>query len=305
MRRHDVICCGVAALDFLWRVETLPVGDSKVRGLGHVQLIGGLAANAAIAVARLGGSVALWARAGEDDAGRRMHAEAVAHGIDVDHFRLFAGAQSISAGIFVDAAGSRMIVSHKGGPWPDETDWLPLDAVSTTGAVHADTRWPRATRVLFEAARSAGVPTVLDIELTDPAELLPLLPLTDHAIFSQAGFRGLVGDLPIAEGLARVASAGARVPVVTLAGDGVAWFANGTIHRQHAFRVEVVDTTGAGDVFHGAYALAIAEGVDLVHAVRFAQATAALKCTRFGGGSGSPDRDEVERLLADQPDQGA
>ena len=79
------------------------------------------------------------------------------------------------------------------------------------------------------------------------------------------------------------------------------WLEGGALRRMPVFMVEAVDTLGAGDSFHGAFALALAEGRDEVAAMRFGAAAAALKCTRFGGISGTPGRDEVDALLAQQP----
>jgi sulfofructose kinase len=86
-----------------------------------------------------------------------------------------------------------------------------------------------------------------------------------------------------------------------LGSDGIMWLDGGVLRRMSAYRVEAVDTTGAGDVFHGALALVLGEGQATESALRFASATAALKCTRFGGGAGTPSRDEVERFLQQNP----
>lgn len=295
--RFDVICCGNAAFDHIWRVASLPAGDGKTRATEYAERIGGLAANAAIAVARLGAKAALWSRAGDDDTGRTMVSQVAARGVDVQYFRLTEGAQSPHASVIVETSGARSIVAFRGGGWSETANWLPLEWIAAAKAVHADTRWPHGAAAVFDKARAAAIPSVLDIEITERPILERLLPLTDYAVFSLPGFRTFTQSDDLRAGLEYAAAHGARVPVVTLGSDGVVWLEDGVLRRLPAFRVQAVDTTGAGDVFHGALALALGEGMPGEAALRFASATAALKCTRFGGGAGTPTRDEVEAFL--------
>jgi sulfofructose kinase len=293
----DVICCGNSAYDHIWHVDTLPAGDGKSRALDYVERIGGLAANAAIAVARLGAKAALWSRAGEDETGRKMVSQVAARGVDVQYFRLTEGAQSPHASVIVEKSGARSIVAYRGGGWAETANWLPFEWVAAAQAVHADTRWPLGAAATFNAARAAHIPSVLDVEITERAILERLLPLTDYAVFSLPGLRAFTPADDLRSGLQTVLEHGARVPVVTLGAEGVMWLEDGAMQRLPAFQVRAVDTTGAGDVFHGALALALGEGMQSLQALRFASATAALKCTRFGGGAGTPTRDEVDAFL--------
>ena len=114
-----------------------------------------------------------------------------------------------------------------------------------------------------------------------------LLPLTDHAVFSEPALRGFAGSADD-DALAKIANCGCAVAAVTRGADGVTWLANEVVHRQPAYPVNAIDTTGAGDVFHGAYALAIGARLSADDAMSFAAAAAALKCTRSGGRAGIP-----------------
>jgi len=284
--RVRVICLGLSALDQIWRVERLLAGSEKIRSLDHATLGGGMAANAAVAVARLGGTAAFWGRGGDDAAGREMHAALAAEGIDVENFKLFANGRSSVSGVIVDRTGERQIVNFR-GHFPVEADWLPLDDVANASAVLADPRWPEGAVALFTAARARGIPTVLDGDVADAEIFERLLPLTDHAVFSEpalVAFAGTAGD----EALAKLARFGCRVVAVTRGHDGVSWVENGGLHRQPAYPVDAVDTTGAGDVFHGAYAFALGAGLATGDAMRFAAATAAMKCLHAGGRAGIP-----------------
>ena len=285
--RVRIVCLGLSALDQVWRVDRFFSGQSeKIRGLDYATLGGGMAANAAVTGARLGGAVAFWGRAGDDAAGHEMHAALAAEGIDVANFRLFPDGRSSVSGIIVDKSGERQIVNFRGS-FPEAADWLPLDEVARASAVLADPRWVEGAVALFGKARALGIPTVLDGDVADAAVFERLLPLTDHAIFSEPALAAFAGSADDAA-LNRLARFDCRVIAVTRGAEGVSWHENGRLQRRAAFPVSVVDTTGAGDIFHGAYVLAVGSGLEVGDAIAFAAAAAALKCTRSGGRAGIP-----------------
>ena len=282
-----VICLGLSALDQVWRVDRLLSGESeKIRSFDYAALGGGMAANAAVAVARLGGTAVFWGRAGDDTAGREMRAALSAEGIEVESFRLFADGRSSVSGVIVDQSGERQIVNFRGS-FPAQADWLPLGEVARASAVLADPRWPEGAVALFTKARSQMIPTVLDGDIAEAAIFERLLPLTDHAVFSEPALAAFAGSADDAA-LAKLMRFNCRVVAVTRGHDGVSWCENGALRRQAAYPVNVVDTTGAGDVFHGAYALALGAGLETGDAMGFAAATAALKCMHAGGRAGIP-----------------
>ncbi|MGY3123853.1 sugar/nucleoside kinase (ribokinase family) [Bradyrhizobium sp. S3.14.4] len=166
------------------------------------------------------------------------------------NFRLFPDGRSSVSGVIVDNSGERQIVNFR-GLYPETADWLSLEAVARASSVLADPRWVEGAATLFREARSRNIPTVLDGDMADAEVFERLLPLTDHAIFSEpalAAFAGSAED----KSLAALARFGCRVVAVTRGEGGVSWHENGQLHRQAAYAVDVVDTTGAGDVFHGA-----------------------------------------------------
>jgi sulfofructose kinase len=147
-------------------------------------------------------------------------------------------------------------------------------------------------------ARARGMPVVLDADLTADDAVERLMPDATHAIFAGPALRRLAGLEDAEQALRRAQTRTSGVVGVTLGRNGFAWLDNGALRRVPAFEVEVVDTLAAGDVFHGAFALGLAEGRDIEGAGRFASAAAALKCTRWGGRHGIPTRDELDRFLA-------
>jgi len=154
-------------------------------------------------------------------------------------------------------------------------------------------RWPDGTEAAFTVARRAGVPTVLDAEVADADVFERLLPLTDHAIFSQPALAGFAGP-DIDAALKRIEKTyDCGVSAVTLGERGVEWRVGNEPHRLPAFAVTVIDTNGAGDVFHGAYAFALGTGMKIGKAIGFASAAAALKCARPAGRGGIPTFDDI------------
>jgi sulfofructose kinase len=291
-----VICLGLSALDQVWRVEGLFGGGSeKIRSLEYTIVGGGMAANAAVAAARLGGATAFWGRGGDDAAGHEMRRALSSEGVDVAQFRLFPGGRSSVSGIIVDRSGERQIANFR-GQFPTEADWLRLHELSGVSAVLADPRWPEGAIALFGKARALGIPTILDGDMADASVFEALLPLTDHAVFSEpalAGFAGSASD----GALATIARFKCRVAAVTRGEAGVSWYENGGLKHLAAYPVDVIDTTGAGDVFHGAYAFAIGGGLAVLDAMSFAAAAAALKCMRPGGRAGIPTIDDCVAFM--------
>ncbi|WP_343314901.1 sugar kinase [Brucella sp. BE17] len=288
----SVVCLGLAALDHIWRVETPFAGGSeKIRAGQHLTEPGGMAANAAVTAARLGGVVAFWGRAGNDDAGRVMAKDFAEEGVDISHFRLFDGGASSVSGIIVDAHGERQIANFR-GEYPSDPSWLPLSDL-VADCVLADPRWPEGAEALFKAARQRGIPTVLDGDVADAAIFERLLPLTDHAIFSEPGLRGF-GGADIDHALAQAARFGCQMVAVTRGSSAIVWREALGQHEMQIPAVPAVDTTAAGDVFHGAYAFAMGVKMGIADALGFASAVAALKCTRHGGRAAIPSLEDLK-----------
>jgi len=299
-RPVHVICLGLSALDQVWRVDRPFAGGSeKIKAVEYSTLGGGMAANAAVAVAKLGASVAFWGRAGADAAGQEMKSAFAAEGVDVENFRLFADGRSSVSGIIVDNSGERQIVNFR-GLYPEGADWLPREAVARASSVLADPRWVEGAATLFQEARTRGIPTVLDGDVADGEVFERLLPLTDHAIFSEPALTSFAGSARDGS-LAALARFGGRVVAVTRGEGGVSWYESGGLHHQAAYAVQVVDTTGAGDVFHGAYALAIGAGLEVRAAMAFSAAAAAMKCRHAGGRNGIPDINECLAFMRTKP----
>jgi len=291
-----VLTLGITVFDTVLAVAALPASGGKFYATGRAEVVGGIAANAAIAIVRLGGEAVLASRVGDDLVAERIVAELAAAGVDTGLVEWLNGVPTSVSTILVAADGERLLVNHadpalfRGTP---DLEGLTVDAVMT------DTRWPEGALAALRRARALGVPGVLDYDR--PAERLSpeLLAAASHVVFGRQGLEALTGTADVATGLRQVRGTTAAWLACTSGGDGVHWLAGDALRHLPTFAVEAVDTLAAGDVFHGAFALGLAEGQSELAAMRSASAAAALKCRRFGGGSVSPTRAEVEAFLAE------
>jgi sulfofructose kinase len=291
-----VFCLGIATLDYVYSVEAMPTRGEKYRSRDLAVVGGGCAGNASVAITRLGGRCWLATRLADDLAGDEIVADLRSEGVETGFALRAPGLRSPVSAILVDADGERMVISYSDPKMPEAADWLPKTLPGGAGAVLADTRWGEGALVALALARRAGVPGVLDADRRPPHP--DLVSTASHVAFSQQALRELSGEDDPRLGLARIAPSQPTWLAVTLGKNGVLFVEDGAIVHVPAFAIETVDTLGAGDIWHGAFALALAEGRDERAAIRFASAAAALKCTRFGGRAGAPGRQEVNDFLS-------
>lgn len=295
-----VICVGGSAtIDHIFLVDEVKLPSAKITARDFIETGGGMGANAAVAVQRLGGRAIYWGRVGDDQTGDEVLWLLTHEGIDVSGVRRLAGFRTKIASILIDSRGERLAVSAQPQGYPPDASWLPVERVAEADAVLADTRWPTGAQRLFEAATQHRLPSVFDGDGGDPPQVLTTAQQCTHPFFSQPMLASFGYGAP-EQALPRVFGGRNAVTGVTLGSAGVMWFDGERIHSMPSPRVKAVDTLAAGDTWHGAMALALAEGRETRQAIEFASAVAALKCTRFGGRASIPRRDEFERWWAGQ-----
>lgn len=294
-----VVCLGMVVKDIVFRVPTIPALPQKLTAHELRCQFGGMAATAAAAVAALGGNVEFWGRIGDDESGQEALNAFSQRGVKA-RVSVTVGSQSPMSAVIVDDAGERMLAVYAGQLDP-ATDWLPLEKLQGVGAVHADFRWVEGARALYQAARDRGIPRVLDADAGNNDAVRSLIGLADHVIFSERGLAGFAGDVPADQALLQVAIEAAqdpsRVVGVTLGEKGSLFCYQGQVHAFAAPRITPTDTNGAGDVFHGAYALSLARGHSWIQSVAYATTAASLKCTRDQGWNQLPGHDEVTAFM--------
>ena len=293
--RPVVVCLGSVVMDHTFHVDDVVQPPSKNRARSYTLGAGGLAANASIAVSRLGGNCIFWGRVGDDLNGRPLLAALAEQGVDVSHCRLAPGGRTPVSAVLVDPVGERSIYAYRGEGLGTDPDWLPLHLIETAQAFLCDPRWPEGAARALDHARAHCIPSVIDGEKSETRILKDLIPRVDHAVFSEPGLANYMPGRKPAEALAAAIADGCTMAAVTQGEKGTLWMtrADPTPRRTPAFRVQATNTTGAGDVYHGAYALAVAEGQTIEAAIRFASAAGALRA-RDGA---TPDRAMLEALL--------
>jgi len=296
MTARRIVCCGIAVLDQVWELPALPEAPGKYVAGGLRVVGGGMAATAAVAVAALGGRAAWCGRLGADATGASIRDRLLRHRVDISGATVAPEGRTPTSAVLVDTEGERILAVFPGAGLPDDAP-VPADLIAGAAAVLADPRWVSGAERLFALAEAQGLPRVLDADIAPRESLQRLAARADHVVFSQRGLVEFSGEADPERGLAQAAQILHGTLAVTLGATGSLWWRDGAPVRIGAPRVAARDTTGCGDVFHGAYALAIAEGAPILRAARFASAAAALKARNGNGWDGMPGRDEVESLL--------
>jgi sulfofructose kinase len=291
-----ILCAGIVVLDEVFRVANVPPTDTKADASDFVSVSGGCAANAAVAIARLGGRVSFAGPFGDDDTADRVLTILERDRVDCSGCMRVRGATSSVSAILVNDAGQRTIVTHT-----DRALLMagPLDAdalVATADCLLVDNRRPKFVTPICVAAKAGGLPIVIDVDKAAGFDD-PLLAMATHVIFSAENLRFAAGDQDLARALQMAYGKLQRFVAVTDGAYGALWSNDGAVQMTQAFKIVAVDTLAAGDTFHGAFTLALVEGRDFASAMRFASAAAALKCMRFGGSATTPTRAELDEFL--------
>lgn len=295
----DVVGIGCCAADYLGVVSRQPRQDEKMAMLDFSQQGGGLTATALVALARLGASTSFISKLGEDAISRFIIGGLAAEKVATDHIMVDPAARGRFAFVIVDkTTGKRTILYSTVGVIPvrpEEVDarlirsarLLMVDDYECAGAIRA-----------AEVARGSGIPVAMDADGVDP-EVGKLIALADYPVLPSDFAMSFTQSRTPGQAARRLRKEHGNKAVVVTAGEA-GCFCDSELESFHqpAFKIEVVDTTGAGDVFHGGFAYGLLQGWSLRETVRFSTAMAALQCTRLGGRPGIPTLKEVQDFLA-------
>lgn len=304
-RAFDAAAFGLNTTDLLAVVPNHPAPGEKVPITELVSLPGGQAATAMTAVSRLGWSARYIGRFGDDANGQGGRIRLEQDGVDVSACETRANATNALSLVLVDEqTGQRTVLWSRHPDLAYQPDDVPRDAVQSARVLLVDSHDTAAATMAAQLARSEGVPTVVDIEHVRPGTEA-LLREIDVIVTAQEFPEALTGQAGIGRAL-RTLQDSFQAPVVctTLGEDGSLALVGTTEIRTPGFAVDVVDTTGAGDVFRGGFIAAWLLGgrsARVEDVLRYANAVAALKCRALGAREGIPTRDEVSALLRGEP----
>lgn len=297
-----ILCVGDLDMDLLIAVPVLRGGDEKVSGRRLGSMPGGMAANTAVALARLGCSARLIAAIGDDAAGAAALASVAADGVDVCHVARRKGTETFMCIVLLAPSGEKSLIRLETDAYmPRVSDVMPA-AFEGVRHVHVTYGSPDVAAHVLGEARQAGLSTSLDLESPDirraPDLLAEIMPNVDTLFVNRAGWAELKqtpGGAP-SPGFER----GPGSIVVTLGAEGSRHVGAAGIHETAGLAVRAVDTTGAGDCFAAAYLTRLLEGAPVEECLRFANAAAALSTLTFGAHAGMPSRAAVEAKLREE-----
>lgn len=288
------------AVDDLLYVDHYPPPETKTRVHRRLRQCGGLTGTALVAAARLGVRCAYVGLLGQEELSAFVRRTLQEEGVEMRWSVVAADAAPAHSTIVVDQSRkTRTIFSSLGGRIGADPHRPDAGLIRAASVLLVDHHGMEGTIRAARIAREAGRSVVADFERHAGAGFDEALALADHVVLSRKFALELTGQDDPQAAVDALWRDDRQAVVVTLGAEGC-WYRGpaGQVRHQAAFPVEVVDTTGCGDVFHGAYAAALVRGADLDTCIRFASAAAALKATAHGGQAGSPRLPEVERLLA-------
>lgn len=295
----NILCVGMPVRDLVFRVDNVPARGNKMRATHFTAYSGGNALNAAVAISRLGSRVLMSGPMGHsgEKVAEQIFEDLAREGIDGSAMVQMPGLVTPISSIMIDRTGERTIVTYRDPRMWEVTLPDTDELLKDRNALLTESRCGFVRDLCFEAKRR-GIPVVLDADRAMPLDE-GLLQASTHIVFSAEALHATTGTGDDIAALRTIAALTPAFVGVTNGAGGMTWLEDGKVRHMAAFSVAAVDTLGAGDVFHGAFTVAIAEGQSIEAAMRFSAAAAALKCTRHGGAFGSPQRIEVEAFLAE------
>jgi sulfofructose kinase len=297
-RPFDVIGFGVNALDLIAIIEGYPEPDTKAQFQTFDVQGGGVTATAMATCARLGLRTRYVGKVGGDFWSRLSLRTLSREGVDVrEVIRVKESPGHVSLVLADRATGQRTLFFRRPPTYAIRPEELNRAAITAGRLLHVDGIDPAAALQAIDWAREAGMRVTMDGERIVPG-IETVWPRVDLLVCNPRFVRGTTGHGAVEDGLRELAERGPSRVAVTLAGDGVIGYEGGRWVRVPGFRIEPVDTNGAGDVFHGACAVGELRGWPLEWTLTFANAVAAMKCRFLGGRRGIPRLPEVAEFLS-------
>ncbi len=296
----DLVGVGLNATDTLIPLPSYPVRGSKTEYRSVSIMPGGQTASAVVACQSWGLSTRYVGRLGDDDAGRLHRREFARTGVDARIVEV-PGAACPQSLIVVDAGGERTVLCRRDDRLLLQPTDLERSWIVNARALHLDGYETAAATQAAQWAHQAGVPVIADLDETY-AGVEDLLECIDYLIVSRDFPGRLTGETNLERALRKMHGRyGCRLTAATLGQDGVLAWDGKRSYLHSAYRVPVVDTTGAGDIFHAGFIYALLQGWTLERQLDFACAAAALNCTCSGARGGIRTVADVENLMATTP----
>lgn len=296
----DCVGIGICAVDYLCLLSHFPTLDEKLEVEQFSFQGGGPVPTALVTLARLGAKTSYIGIIGDDDNGKFLLKQFEQEGIDISAVIVDKNSITNQAFIWIDkGSGEKTVVLNENSISALSPNEISIKHVTSTRYLLIDGRETEATLAAINWAKEAGVEVVLDAG-SPRKKMEQILKLVEYPIVSKNFCHFYLKAGSYEEGLEKLLKTGAKSAVITCGANGCYGADNSEIIYQPAFDVKVVDTTGAGDVFHGAFIFGLLQNWSLTENLKFAAASAALKCNQIGGRVGIPSLKEVKKFLNDK-----
>ena len=294
---HMVAAVGISVVDIILVMDGFKEGEGSYHCDRLITEGGGMAATAVCAAARLGSETRLFSRVGDDVHGRFVVEGLRAFGVDTSGVVTVPGRTTMTSIVFVDRnTGEKQFYSEfekSAYIEPVEADLSPLEKMDV---LLVDGHWMDQALRSARWARERGVPVVADFKYMYDG-LAEVFPYVDYLIIPLFFAAEITGERSIERILETLESRFWGTSVVTLGGEGGAYLSDGALRRYRTFPVACVDSTGAGDAFHGAFCHFLSRGADLSRCLELSSAVGALNCRALGGRAALPTPEELSAFL--------
>ena len=300
--RYDVVGVGDVAYDNLCIVERYPEEDGSTHILDIQNQGGGCCGTALVAASRLGFSAAFIGNTGDDEAGRHIRESFICDNVSIEGVDIIKGRSSSLGYVMIDPVKSTRTKFPYRNNLPDiEWNQRKYDLIRNARILHIDSTNYNNSMTAARIARENGVPVSLDgcSRKADNSPNARLAAMADILIMNEQFPYYTSGMNDLEQAMKYFADAGSRIVISTLGSRGCVALTDGKLRNFPAYKVKAIDTTGAGDTFHGGFVAAYLRNYSLEESIRYASAVAAMKCLKTGGRAGIPTHDEVMAFIAD------
>ncbi len=287
-----ILVTGVTVLDFIFHLDTMPKTFEKYRTKKAFISGGGNAANASVAISRLGGKPYLASRIGDDKLSKILINDLKKENVNLKFLKVFAKNKSSFSSVYLNESGERQVVNFADSNMPRSCNWI--KNLPKFDAYLTDAKWFEGALFTLKNAKINNAPGIIDIE--EKVDIT-LIKNASHITFSLNGLKKNTSTYNIKNAFKKIRNMTSSWICVTDGENGVYFLEQNEIINLKVRNINAKDTLGAGDVWHGAFALALTEGKNEHDSVIFANKAAAIKCKSIGGRESYPSKLDLERFL--------